>query len=85
MIFFRQLREQLASLEDRKQVVNGQREVFLQEKQRFLRQQNDIEAKIKQLREKRAQLLRALDELENIADRETVNVEDLVRYIGFSL
>lgn len=56
-----------------------QYEVFAQEKQKFLKQQNEIEVKIRQLRNKRAQLLRALDELEGTADRETANVEDLVR------
>lgn len=70
----------MQSLENRKQVIEKQYKMFIQEKQKCLQQQNDIEIKIKQLRNKRTQLLQTLDELENTAVREITNVEDLVRY-----
>lgn len=55
-----------------------QYEQFLQEKRQLLSQQNDIEAKIKQLQDRRAELKRALDEVEDVVDLESIDVEYLV-------
>lgn len=65
-------------MENRKNLAQKQYDVFVQEKRRLLKEQNEIEMKIKQLRGKRAELLQKLDELESSTVREITTVDDLV-------